>query len=125
MTGLHLKRLHLDADSIIVWCGPKDNPYKPSLGIHIDFPWSADVRQYDCPQRINLHCWHWFVMIALNKESKSQAWSRQGTTERFRWITWHPNHYKLCCREPYLATKWGRTQEWECSRLKGHKGEHG
>jgi hypothetical protein len=57
--------------------------------------------------------------------AKSQVWTRkEGATDRFRRITWHPDHRTLCCRHRYVATKWGRTQEWECGRLRGHKGNH-
>lgn len=126
MSGLHTKRLHWDTDSFIVWCGPKDNRYQPSLGIHIDFPWSEDVRQFDCPKRINLHLWNWHVMIGLTKDAKSQSWNhKEGNTERWRWVTWHPNHRKLCCHAPVHGSKFGgRIRDWECGRLKGHKGDH-
>ena len=129
MSGLHLKRLHIDSDSFIIWCGPdRKNErgftmiHRPSLGIHIDFPWSEDVRLYDCPKRINLHLWHWYVMIG----AKSQVWTRkEGNTERFRWITWHPDHRRLCCREKHLTARWGgEEKEWECGRLRGHRGPH-
>lgn len=125
MSGLHLKRLHLDADSFIIWCGPKDNPYRPSLGIHVEHPWSNCVKEFDAPPRLYFHLFRWFVIIAMTKDAKSQSWNcREGNTERWRWITWHPDHRTLCCRALHTSTKFGKTGEWECARLKGHKGDH-
>jgi hypothetical protein len=122
------KRLHVDWNSFIIWCGPDtknerghSQMYRPSLGIAIDFPWSEDHRLYGCPIRVNLHLWRWFAMVG----QKSQEWTRKkGTTERWRWITWHPDHRTMGCRAPIVKTRFGVTKEWECSRLRGHRGEH-
>lgn len=131
MSGLHLKRLHVDSDSFIIWLGPntlseRGHPRicEKGLGIHVEVPWSRCVKEFDAPPRINLHLYNWFVIIAYGREGKSQAWSRKGVTERWRWITWHPNR-DLQCRAKYVGTHFGQTREWECSRLKGHKGDHG
>lgn len=123
-----MKRIYIDFNSLILWCGPDTKNekgfsqlHKPSLGIVVDHPWCKDHRLYGCPIRINLHLWRWFVMIG----QKSQVWNRkEGTIDSWRWITWHPDHQSMGCRTLKLGTKFGTTKEWECSRLKGHKGDH-
>lgn len=133
MSGLHLKRLHADADSFLIWLGP-DTPNKHghtqvctrSLGIHIDFPWSECVQQYDAPKRITLHLYWWHVLIALGSDGKSQVWHhREGNLYRWRRITWHPNR-SIQCRKEFTAIKphCGDLREWECSRLRHHRGSH-
>lgn len=126
-TMIHNRWLTIDSDTFIIWFRRTRSEIN-SLGVHMDFPWSEDVKRYDAPQRANIHLVWWFLTIALNRDGKSQVWHhKHGNVYRWRRITWHPAK-SIQCRAKYVADKGPAVslgpREWECARLRGHRGDH-
>lgn len=120
---MHNRWVSIDRDTFIIWF-EQCRSCNHGLGIHVDLPWSEDVKLYDAPQRIYLHLIWWSVAIGLG-DGKSQVWHhRDGNLYRWRRVTWHPNR-SIQCRQKYFAEKpYCGEGEWECSRLRHHRGAH-
>lgn len=119
--------LSVDRDTFIVWFRQSYSENN-GLGIHVDLPWSECVREHDAPLRAYLHLVWLTVSIALNRDGKSQVWQpKRGNLYEWRWISFHPAR-SIQCRATYVADKGGAfsngPREWECARLRGHRGDH-
>lgn len=119
--------LSLDRDSFIIWFRQSYSENN-GLGVHCEFPWSQCRKEFDAPPRIYLHLIWGSVSIAMRREGKTQAWNhKDGNLYEWRWVSWHPNR-SIQCRAKYVADKGGvfsnGPREWECSRLRWHRGNH-
>jgi hypothetical protein len=85
--------------------------------IHIDWPWSFDVREYGAPVRAYVHTERWSYIIG----AKSQRWDPEfgygmWETPRYKRVTRHPNREAMC-RTPL-------EDRVTCPLLSGHPGRH-
>lgn len=121
MTALHLRRLYVDRDCLILYLGPVDKRHDRLLGIHVEFPWSECVRKFHAPYRLYIH--GYFFSATLG--AKSQAWSpRTGYRER-KW-----RHFAIALDRRFLCNaEFPNTFRYggpvaRCARVRRHRGEH-
>lgn len=64
----------------------------PSWNIHIDGPWSEDVRKYGAPLRAYIWTPWTFIIIALWPGHGSQIydWKTKNWTDKWSWIAFDP-----------------------------------
>lgn len=76
------------------FCGRIHNKKIKSWGIHVDTPWSYDVREFGAPLRAYIRTPRIFITIALWPGHGSQVydWKRKRWTDKWSWITIHPIH---------------------------------
>lgn len=62
------------------------------MRVHVDWPWSTDVRRYGAPMRIHLHLKKGMLLVGLFPWVKAQRRDPDGYyRDNYRWITWHPD----------------------------------
>ena len=132
-----------DRDSLFV--GPLGN----WVGLHVDHPWSEDVREFCAPCRAYVHLGplggvtvglptrdeleiDWDAHTARTVRvpwhlARQQSWRpSRGYTGTWRVVAYSPKRW-MTCREEVGEVRVGRSgQEWreECGALRWHRGPH-
>lgn len=115
--------VHADRDTLIYFSPTNE---RRSIGIHVDLPWSEDVKDYDAPLRAYLHLWWWQGVVALSPKGKIQKWMPETgwhAPRTYGWWSFHPARDRLCRNRIELGTnRLGKPRYFECGRRRNHRG---